>query len=218
MNPIFLKNDSYFDEPCRVVTNETLDRWKKHTHNEIPALEGDLYMWSIKSIIFKLFKQNHLTQIIMSAVLVANMVGADAYAANMKEIHSSGNFNALVPEMNRVFAESAKLSMLPARMARALRLPAWSRFERSVDRVILGGKYDFYVSSASYLTRIRTASSLVLDLLPYSRGGKGMLEKFLSAGMELKDVVRIVADLILAAGDTVRLILASKFTDFTDFF
>lgn len=56
--------------------------------------------------------------------------------------------------------------------------------------------------------RVRTASSLVLDLLPYSRGGKGMLEKFLSAGMELKDVVRIVADLILAAGDTVRLILA----------
>lgn len=61
MNPIFLKNDSYFDEPCRVVTNETLDRWKKHTHNEIPALEGDLYMWSIKSIIFKLFIENYLT-------------------------------------------------------------------------------------------------------------------------------------------------------------
>jgi hypothetical protein len=67
------------------------------------------------------------------------MVGAESYAANMKEIHKSGNFNALVPEMHRVFAESAKLSMLPARLARALRLPTWSRFERSVDRVILGG-------------------------------------------------------------------------------
>jgi hypothetical protein len=71
------------------------------------------------------------------------MVGAKSYAANMKEIHTSGNFNALVPEMKRVFAESAKLSLLPARLARALRLPAWSRFERSVDRVILGGSKIF---------------------------------------------------------------------------
>jgi hypothetical protein len=47
---------------------------------------------------------------------------------------------------------------------------------------------------------------MVLDLLPYSRGGQGMLERFLAAGMELKDVVRIVADLILAAGDTVSLV------------
>jgi hypothetical protein len=51
---------------------------------------------------------------------------------------------------------------------------------------------------------ISLASSLVLDLLPYSRGGQGILERFISAGMELKDVVRIVADLIMAAGDTVR--------------
>jgi len=47
------------------------------------------------------------------------------------------------------------------------------------------------------------ASSLVLDLLPFSRGGQGMLERLLEARMELKDVVRIVADLILAGGDTV---------------
>lgn len=134
-------------------------------------------------------------------------MGAESYAENMKEIHTSGNFNALVPEIKRVFAESAKLSMLPARISRALRLPIWSRFERSVDRVILGGiviNYLLFFRCFIYFDFCFLASSLVLDLLPYSRGGQGILERFLAAGMELKDVVRIVADLILAAGDTVR--------------
>jgi hypothetical protein len=38
-----------------------------------------------------------------------------------------------------------------------------------------------------------------------ARDGDGLLRKMLDEGMELKDVVRIVADLILAAGDTVSI-------------
>lgn len=47
------------------------------------------------------------------------------------------------------------------------------------------------------------ANDIVQDIVPLCEGGNGLLGQMLSAGLEMKDVQRIVADLLLAAGDTV---------------
>ncbi|XP_059480622.1 cytochrome P450 315a1, mitochondrial [Neocloeon triangulifer] len=166
MNSIMLKDaDTGMEQPCRQVAADLVAEWSQHAHQQVPRLEQALYQWSTE-------------------VLVANLVGGDKFAEHSSAIRRLPGLRGLSEQVRQVFCESSKLSLLPARVARAIRLPAWARFERAVDHAVHG------------------ASSLVLDLLPFSRGGDGMLERMLAAGVELSDTVRIVADLILAAGDT----------------
>jgi hypothetical protein len=47
------------------------------------------------------------------------------------------------------------------------------------------------------------ANSLVTQMMPECQNGEGLLGAMLAEGIEYKDAVRIVADLFLAAGDTV---------------
>jgi hypothetical protein len=50
---------------------------------------------------------------------------------------------------------------------------------------------------------ILAANSLISVLMPECQNGEGLLGALLAEGVEHKDVVRIVVDLCLAAGDTV---------------
>ncbi|XP_065346066.1 cytochrome P450 315a1, mitochondrial [Cloeon dipterum] len=165
MNPIMLRDDNAFEEPCRLVAADLVSSWRQHANKQVPRLEQSLYQWSTE-------------------VLVASLVGGSKYKENVAAIRQLPGMQRLSEQVRQVFCESAKLSLLPARLARAIKLPAWSRFELAVGHAVHG------------------ASAMVLDLLPFSRGGDGMLDRMLAAGVELKDAVRIIADLILAAGDT----------------
>jgi hypothetical protein len=48
-----------------------------------------------------------------------------------------------------------------------------------------------------------TANSLVTHMIPECKSGEGLLGALLAEGLDHRDVVRTVADLFLAAGDTV---------------
>lgn len=77
-------------------------------------------------------------------VMVAALLGAQGYKKNTAKLHSGTTLRRLSAEVHLVFQESARLSLIPARLARSLHLPVWGRFERCVDRALHGGKVIFY--------------------------------------------------------------------------
>jgi hypothetical protein len=54
-----------------------------------------------------------------------------------------------------------------------------------------------------YIHFILAANSLTTQMIPVCQNGEGLLGAILEEGIEYKDVVRIVADLFIGAGDTV---------------
>lgn len=73
---------------------------------------------------------------------------------------------------------------MPAKLAMRLRLPAWTKFVRTADTI---------------MAKVR---SLIPDMISLSSGG--LLEMMMNEGISNDDLIRIVADFIIAAGDTVR--------------
>lgn len=86
--------------------------------------------------------------------------------------------------LHRIFEYSATLSLIPAKLAKRLRLPAWTKFVRTADTIL--GKVCNLVPE---MTRLN---------------GDGLLQMMIKEGIHGDDAVRIVADFIIAAGDTVR--------------
>lgn len=54
-----------------------------------------------------------------------------------------------------------------------------------------------------YLYFILAANSLTTQMISECQNGEGLLGAILAEGIDYKDVVRIVADLFIGAGDTV---------------
>lgn len=86
--------------------------------------------------------------------------------------------------LHKVFEISAKLSVLPAKYAVKLRLPVWQEFIKVADETL----------------------DLSRKLVPQmeSYGGDGLLFLMKQEGIQDDNLIKIVTDLILAAGDTVR--------------
>ncbi|KAF7989083.1 hypothetical protein HCN44_007393 [Aphidius gifuensis] len=84
--------------------------------------------------------------------------------------------------LHKVFEISAKLSLLPAKYAMKLRLPVWQEFVKVADETL-------------DLTR-----KLVPQMESY--GGDGLLFLMKQEGIQDDNLIKIVTDLILAAGDT----------------
>lgn len=55
----------------------------------------------------------------------------------------------------------------------------------------------------TYLYLILAAHDLTTRMIPECQNGEGLLGAILAEGIEDKDVIRIVADLFIGAGDTV---------------
>lgn len=85
--------------------------------------------------------------------------------------------------LHQIFIHSITLSMMPAKLAMRLRLPAWTKFVHTVDTITA------------------KVHSLVSEMI--SLNSDGLLWMMMNEGIR-NDVVRIVADFIIAAGDTVR--------------
>ena len=96
----------------------------------------------------------------------------------------SRDFEVLAEVLHKIFEYSAKLSVIPAKLAMTLRFPVWRKFVASAD----------------------TAFEIVRTLVPemIKLGGDGLLKKMMDEGIRPEDANCIITDFILAAGDTVR--------------
>ena len=83
----------------------------------------------------------------------------------------------------KIFKYSSRLNVISAKMAKEMRLPWWNQFVENLDDV---------------LKKVTNMLSIMTSL-----NGDGLLKKMIDAGMKNEDLVRIIADLIIAAGDTV---------------
>nr|UYC47530.1 cytochrome P450 enzyme [Schistocerca gregaria] len=147
--------------PCRAVAENFAAELA--AGQVVPDLEGHMYLWA-------------------TDVLVAVLLGQRQYSAMRSELRAPTQ--QLAAAVHRVFGESARLSLLPARLARLLRLPAWRDFVDAVGAALTQG------------------NALVTQLIPACEGGAGLLGRLLAAGVSHDDARRLVVDLLLAAGDT----------------
>ncbi|XP_023288664.1 cytochrome P450 315a1, mitochondrial [Orussus abietinus] len=85
--------------------------------------------------------------------------------------------------LHKIFEYSAQLSLLPAQLAMRLRLPAWRKFVNAADEAL------------------GIVRALVPIMARHNAEG-GLLKMMMDEGIRGDDLVRIVADLVLAAGDT----------------
>lgn len=90
----------------------------------------------------------------------------------------------LAQMLHQIFVYSTTLSMMPAKLAMRLRLPAWTKFVRTADAILV------------------TVRNLVLKMIVLD--SDGLLRMMINEGIRDDDAVRIVTDFIIAAGDTVR--------------
>lgn len=166
MNKLLLKGDlGWIDRCCEVVGNKTVDKIKYNNVEGQPyrSLPGDLYKWSLD-------------------VLVCILLGETCYNKNNKQVEKM--VRHLGETVHLVFETSAKLALIPAKLAATYKIPAWRRFEYSVDQAL------------------RSASHLVEYMLEQFPEGDGLLHRMQEEQMNTSELIRIVADLILAAGDT----------------
>ncbi|XP_071856198.1 cytochrome P450 family protein sad [Bombus fervidus] len=149
-------------EPCQEVAIELRQKWQKQIKTDaiIANLQVQLYQWSIEA-------------------MMATLMGP---CWHFYKEQLSRDFEILAQALHKIFEYSAKLSIIPAKLAMNLRLPVWRKFIASVD----------------------TAFEIVRVLVPemIKLGGDGLLKKMMDEGIQAEDAICIVTDFILAAGDT----------------
>lgn len=113
--------------------------------------------------------------------MIATLMGSSWHSCKQQ---LSRDFDTLAKTLHKIFEYSAKLSIIPAKLAMNLRLPVWTKFVGCAD----------------------TAFEIVRMLVPemIRLGGDGLLRKMMDEGIREDDAIPIVTDFILAAGDTVR--------------
>ncbi|XP_043787940.1 cytochrome P450 315a1, mitochondrial isoform X1 [Apis laboriosa] len=148
--------------PCQEVAIELKQKWQKQikTNNIISNLQVQLYQWSIEA-------------------MMATLMGSYWYSYKHQ---LSRDFEILAETLHEIFEYSAKLSIIPVKLAMNLHLPVWKKFVASAD----------------------TAFEIVRMLVPEMAklGGNGLLKKMMDEGIRAEDAICIVTDFILAAGDT----------------
>lgn len=141
-------------------------------------IDGQLRVILIfKSVIIQIIYTCFKIVVIMSILMGSSWKNYEEIARNEAD--------KLAGILHKIFELSARLSVLPAKYAMKFRLPVWREFVKVADEA-LG------------MTR-----KLVPEMA--SLGGDGLLYLMKQEGIQDEDLVRIVTDLILAAGDTVSL-------------
>lgn len=115
-------------------------------------------------------------------VMVAILVGATNFQ-RIRNLHQT-DLDRLAETVHLIFNTTSKLQLFPAELAWKLGLSRWKTFEKSVDDA-LGSAKDF-----------------VLKILQGSLNKDGLLSKMVDEKIEKDLIVRIITDLVLAAGDT----------------
>ncbi|CAG9768634.1 unnamed protein product [Ceutorhynchus assimilis] len=114
-------------------------------------------------------------------VIVSVLIGASNYAENKERLDKEIGYLASI--LHLIFETSSKLALIPSGFAAKYRIPRWKKFEVSVTMAL------------------KSTADLVSNLATNYENGEGLLGK-LKEQMTMNEVVKIVIDLILAAGDT----------------
>ncbi|UYV61258.1 CYP315A1, partial [Cordylochernes scorpioides] len=160
LNKIFLRSSPQHDEVFKEVVEDVLERWRGFSRTGsgvLPGLERELYNWSVESLGMLIFGRR------LGCVRGASM-------------------NEFVQCVQKIFVESAKMTIIPPKMAYTLGLPVWFRFMKAADRALeLAREY--------VVGNLRNQTGILAEMLQ---------EKDISE----EEIVRIVVDLFLAAADT----------------
>ncbi|XP_063973304.1 cytochrome P450 315a1, mitochondrial [Diachasmimorpha longicaudata] len=165
LNKLFLKPWTAKDlmiDCCEKAAMSLCNEWKQFADagNTVPDLEQRLYLWSIK-------------------VIVSTLMGT---TWDRHEDELTSDLNILAENLHEVFIQSAKLSVLPTKLAVKFQLPVWRKFTRVMD------------------TSTNVARKLVLRIGKVSNNG--LLDLMRDSAIQDEYLVRIITDLIIAAGDT----------------
>lgn len=114
-------------------------------------------------------------------VITAVLMGAKNYDASRGRLEEV--LGRLAGTVSSVFESSVKLQLMPAVVAAKLRLPAWRRFASSVSEAL-------------------SASTLLVTTLLELPASDGILQRMVEEKLQREEIVKLVADLIIAAGDT----------------
>lgn len=108
-------------------------------------------------------------------------MGPSAWYENSEKLQTEAK--KLSKILHNLFLYSVRLSSLPTKLAVKLNLPWWTKFVKCLD----------------------DAMDILKILIPEmcQMEGDGILKTMVSEGIQDDDLFRIVADLIIAAGDTV---------------
>lgn len=115
-------------------------------------------------------------------VLMSILIGPERFSSNRNKFDATLQHLANVNQS--VFENTSKLSLISSELARKLNIPAWKKFSHSVTE------------------SLTCAKNLVSDILEERNYDEGLLSQMLEKGLTKNEIVRIVSDLVLAAGDT----------------
>ncbi|XP_034252654.1 cytochrome P450 315a1, mitochondrial [Thrips palmi] len=119
--------------------------------------------------------------------VVAVMIGTN-YEAHAGKWN--GIISQLASDIHSIFLESAEMSSMSAKVARDEDKPVWRRFKKSVD------------------VSLSTARSLLREMISVcSASPSGLLSDMQDAELSEEEIMKVVVDLILAAGDTTAMSL-----------
>lgn len=113
------------------------------------------------------------------------MFGAASYVENDDLHQTVGEFSQIV---QKIFECSSRLMNFPPKLAKRLHLKMWTDFEQVVHQTLMKGYQiiDMYLElSSSY--------------------PDGLYERLKDTGTPLEVIKRLFVDLVIAAGDTVRI-------------
>ncbi|XP_054290400.1 cytochrome P450 315a1, mitochondrial isoform X2 [Macrosteles quadrilineatus] len=163
MNKLLFKNERTKGQlrSYKVATSDFVKEWSRIGASPVENAVGDLYNLSISYVI-------------------ATLLGS-SYPEHRDKLKSE--VNQLSTIVYSIFEESAKLNLLPAKIAATFKLPVWQRFVSSVS------------------TTLTSAEKLVNQSFPLA-AEDGILLQMEKEGITRDKIVSIVVDLILAAADT----------------
>jgi len=124
-----------------------------------------------------------LIVLILFIVMLATLIGS-RWRDYESRIHSEIEHLALM--LHNIFKHSVPLSVFSPKVAMSFRLPIWTRYVKTVDMVM------------------EKVHNLVPKILQFDNDG---LLKIMVNDIDKDIVIRIIADFIIAAGDTVRLLI-----------
>ncbi|KAK9712994.1 Cytochrome P450 [Popillia japonica] len=115
-------------------------------------------------------------------VMVSILVGAKNFG-QVKKLHQS-DLEHLAKTVHLIFHTTSELQLIPANLAYHLRLSRWKMFENSVT------------------TALTTANNFVSRILNETIDENSLISKMLRENLQEDLIIRIITDLVLAAGDT----------------
>lgn len=160
LNQLLLKGDpTWIESACESSAKKLAENFPQKASSN---LEAELYRWSLDTIVALLITPENVK------------------ASNQKYENILGRYNSTVQD---IFVTSSKLTLIPAHLAARFKIPAWKRFQESVDN------------------SLTLASDLVRQFVE-DHPQSGLLAKMSRESIVEDFLTKIVTDLVLAAGDT----------------